>query len=168
MKKILLLSDTHNYLDESIKTHAFNADEIWHAGDIGSLHLADQLNAIRPLRAVYGNIDDHTVRTAWPMNQQFNCDGINVYMTHIAGYPGRYNPEVIQTIKSTKPDLFICGHSHILRVMRDVKYNLLYMNPGAAGKHGFHHIRTMLRFSISSGKIENVEVIELGLRGALS
>ncbi len=168
MKKILLLSDTHNYLDESIKSHALSADEIWHAGDIGSLKIADELNAIRPLKAVYGNIDDHTVRSTWPLHQQFACEGVNVLITHIAGHPGRYNPEVKQQLRSIKPDLFICGHSHILRVMRDPVYNLLYMNPGAAGKHGFHHVRTMLRFTLHQGKIDQVEVIELGLRGALS
>lgn len=168
MKKILLLSDTHNHIDESILEHAAAADEIWHAGDIGSLEITDALNAIKPVRAVHGNIDDYKVRAVWPMHQQFDFEGIKVWITHIAGYPGHYNAAVQQLLKSSRPDLFICGHSHILRVMRDQANNLLYMNPGAAGKTGFHHIRTMLRFHVNQAKIENVEVIELGKRGALS
>ena len=165
MKKILLLSDSHNYIDESIKLHAAASDEIWHAGDIGLLKITDILGDIKPVRAVYGNIDDQQVRTVWPLHQQFTLEGLKVFITHIGGQPGRYNPEVIPLIKSFKPDLFICGHSHILRVIRDPVHNLLYMNPGAAGKHGFHHMRTMIQFSIHQSKIENVEVIELGLRG---
>ena len=165
MKKILLLSDSHNYIDESIKLHAAASDEIWHAGDIGLLKITDILGDIKPVRAVYGNIDDQQVRTVWPLHQQFTLEGLKVFITHIGGQPGRYNPEVIHLIKSFKPDLFICGHSHILRVIRDPVHNLLYMNPGAAGKHGFHHMRTMIQFSIHQSKIENVEVIELGLRG---
>ena len=168
MKKILLLSDSHNYIDESIKLHAAASDEIWHAGDIGLVKITDILGNIKPVRAVYGNIDDQQVRTVWPLHQQFTLEGLKVFITHIGGQPGRYNPEVIQLIKSFKPDLFICGHSHILRVIRDPVHNLLYMNPGAAGKHGFHHMRTMIQFSIHQSKIENVEVIELGLRGSLS
>ncbi len=167
MKKILLLSDTHNFIDDAIRMHAHAADEIWHAGDIGLIAIADELNEIKPLRAVHGNIDDHTVRNAWPKNQHFQCESVKVFITHIGGYPGKYNADVRDEINNVKPDLFICGHSHILRVMRDADHHLIYMNPGAAGKYGFHHIRTMLKFNIDGNKIENVEVVELGLRGAL-
>ena len=165
MKKILLLSDTHNYLDEAIRKYAAQADEIWHAGDIGSLSIADDLSAIRPLRAVFGNIDDHTVRLAWPEDLNFYCEEVKVWMTHIGGYPGHYTQRVKEGLQVHHPAIFICGHSHILRVMRDQRFNLLYMNPGAAGIHGFHHMRTMLRFNIDGNKIENMEVIELGRRG---
>ncbi len=168
MKKILLLSDTHGYLDKSILEHASQADEIWHAGDIGNLDTADRLAAIKPLRAVYGNIDDTKVRTVYPLNNRFIIEGLNVWITHIGGYPGRYNPNIRQELNHHPPQLFICGHSHILRVMRDVRNSLLHINPGAAGVHGFHKMRTMIRFQITNGKIENLDVIELGLRGTLS
>ena len=167
MKKILLLSDTHNYLDDQIKSHALEADEIWHAGDIGSLELTDALTVLRPVKAVYGNIDGHKIRSAWPEHQQFICEGLKVMMTHIGGKPGSYPADIIPELQLFQPALFICGHSHILRVIRDPLFNLIYMNPGAAGKTGFHHMRTMLRFQINNSKIEEVAVIELGLRGAL-
>jgi len=167
MKNILLLSDTHGYLDDFIFEHAAKADEIWHAGDIGNLETADRLTAVKKLRAVYGNIDDAKVRTVYPLNNRFMIEGLDVWITHIGGYPGRYNPSLKREIISNPPQLFICGHSHILRVMRDVENNLLHINPGAAGVHGFHKMRTMIRFQITSGKIEKLDVIELGLRGAL-
>ncbi|MDG4950647.1 metallophosphatase family protein [Weeksellaceae bacterium KMM 9724] len=165
MTKILLLSDTHSYMDDRILKYASEADEIWHAGDIGEIKVADALQAIKPLRAVYGNIDDAEVRGEFPLNNIFTVDGVKVVITHIGGYPGKYNARVKELLLTEKPKLYICGHSHILKVMHDKKLNLLHMNPGAAGIHGFHQIRTMLRFSLDNGKIDNLEVIELGKRG---
>lgn len=167
MKKILLLSDTHSHLDDRIITYARQADEIWHAGDIGNLEVTDTLSRIKPLRAVYGNIDDDKARRSFPLDLIFNCEQVKVYMTHIGGYPGRYNARVKHLIKSEQPQLFICGHSHILKVMYDKNNQVLHMNPGACGTHGFHHVRTMLRFEINKEKIEKLEVIELGKRGNL-
>lgn len=168
MKRILLLSDTHGYLDDRIRSHAMMADELWHAGDIGNIDLSDELKKIKPFRAVYGNIDDHQIRSEFPEHVLFDCEGLTVLMIHIAGTPPKYNPQVKQLLHTNKPELLICGHSHILKVIRDKENNLLFMNPGAAGVHGFHRMRTMLRFIITSGKIDNVEVIELGLRGKLT
>ncbi len=167
MKKIVLLSDTHGYLDDSIIEHASNADEIWHAGDIGNLETADRLASIKPLRAVYGNIDDSKLRVIYPLNNRFMLEGLDVLMTHIGGYPGKYNPAIKKEIKLRPPQLFISGHSHILRVIKDPANHLLHINPGAAGVHGFHKMRTMIRFEINNGKIEKLDVIELGLRGVL-
>lgn len=160
--KILLLSDTHSYLDNRILHYASEADEIWHAGDIGNLSVTDTLEEICTLRAVYGNIDDAKVRATFPLNNRFTCEGVDVWMTHIGGYPPKYNLTTRPEIIANPPKLFICGHSHILKVIPDKKYNLLHMNPGACGTHGFHKIRTMLRFEINNGAIENLEVIELG------
>lgn len=165
--KILLLSDTHGYLDEAILDHAKAADEIWHAGDIGTDEVAETLSKIKPFRAVYGNIDGQSLRLQYPIDNRFTVDGLEVWMTHIGGYPGHFEKRVREILMVQPPQLFICGHSHILRVMRDPKYNVLCMNPGAAGVHGFHKIRTMIRFSVSQGKVINPEVIELGKRGAL-
>ena len=167
MKKIGLISDTHGYLDEKIFSYFEFCDEIWHAGDIGDVKVSEQLSDFKPLRAVFGNIDGREIRVMHPEDQQFNCDGVSVFMTHIGGPPGKYFSSLNDKIASFKPDLFICGHSHILKVMPDKKHNLLYMNPGAAGKHGFHKMRTILRFQINNGKIEKLEAIELGLRGAI-
>ena len=164
MKSILLLSDTHGYLDPKIEKYILQADEIWHAGDIGSVELADQISAQKPLRAVYGNIDDAKLRRMFPLNQVFECEGLKVYMTHIGGYPGKYPERIRKMIESEKPGLFICGHSHILKVMYDKHYQLVHMNPGAAGKHGFHQKKTLIRFSIAEGKIISPEVIETGNR----
>ena len=164
MKSILLLSDTHGYLDPKIEKYMLQADEIWHAGDIGSVELADQISAQKPLRAVYGNIDDAKLRRMFPLNQVFECEGLKVYMTHIGGYPGKYPERIRKMIESDKPGLFICGHSHILKVMYDKHYQLVHMNPGAAGKHGFHQKKTLIRFSIAEGKIISPEVIEIGNR----
>lgn len=164
MRNILLLSDTHGYLDPKIEKYILQADEIWHAGDIGSVELADQLSAQKPLRAVYGNIDDAKLRRMFPLNQVFDCEGLKVYMTHIGGYPGKYAERIRTMLETEKPGLFICGHSHILKVMYDKQYNLLHMNPGAAGKHGFHQKKTLIRFSIAEGKIISPEVIEIGNR----
>lgn len=167
MKSILLLSDTHGYLDPKIEKYILQADEIWHAGDIGSVELADQISAQKPLRAVYGNIDDAKLRLIFPLNQIFECEGLKVYMTHIGGYPGKYPERIRKMIESEKPRLFICGHSHILKVMYDKHYQLVHMNPGAAGKHGFHQKKTLIRFSVAEGKIISPEVIEIGNRDSV-
>ncbi len=159
-KKILLLSDTHSHIDDTILKYVIQADEVWHAGDIGSLEVTDAIQEIKPLRAVYGNIDDAKIRGEFPLYQRFNCEGVDVWMTHIGGSPGRYNIDVKEELNQNPPRLFICGHSHILKVMHDKKYGFLFMNPGAAGKHGFHKVRTMLRFVIDSRSIKDLEVVE--------
>jgi putative phosphoesterase len=164
MKKILLLSDTHSYIDDKILKYAMQADEIWHAGDIGNLDVTDELKKIKPLRAVYGNIDDDKARMEFPLNNRFMCEDADVWITHIGGYPGKYNPTIRQEITLNPPKLFICGHSHILKVMFDKKLGLLHMNPGAAGISGFHKVRTMLRFEIDGEKIQNLEIIEMGAK----
>ena len=164
MKKILLLSDTHSYIDNQILKFVKQADEVWHAGDIGSLDVADTIKNLKPLRAVYGNIDDALIRTEHPLNNKFIVEKVSVWITHIGGYPNRYDFRIREEILKNPPQLFISGHSHILKVMHDKKLNLLHMNPGAAGKHGFHKVRTMLRFEINEGKISNLEVIELEQR----
>lgn len=168
MISIGLLSDTHSFLDESLFEYFDHCDEIWHAGDIGTLHLLERLEAFRTTRAVYGNIDNAKIRAACPLNQIFTIGGIKVLMTHIGGYPGRYTPRVRQLLDEEQPDLYICGHSHILKVMPDKKRNLLHINPGAAGEHGFHKIKTAIRFGIEDGRIKDMEVIELGKRGRIT
>tara|TARA_B100001057_G_C22661747_1_gene876190 strand:- start:83 stop:601 length:519 start_codon:yes stop_codon:yes gene_type:complete len=168
LKKILLLSDTHGHLDQKIIKYIDGADEIWHSGDIGTTSVIDEISKIKPLRGVYGNIDGHLLRSRFPENQTFNCEGVKVLMTHIGGYPGRYNTRVRKLIVKEKPQLYVCGHSHILKVMKDRENNLLHLNPGACGIQGFHKLRTMLRFELNEGKIENLEAIELGQRGSLS
>lgn len=162
MKKILLLSDTHSHIDDTILKYVHQADEVWHAGDIGSLLVTDTIKKIKPLRAVYGNIDDDKVRTEFPLHNRFFCENVDVWITHIGGYPSKYNLSIRQEIVANPPKLFICGHSHILKVQFDKKLNLLHMNPGAAGKYGFHQMRTMLRFEIDGDTIKNLEIIELG------
>jgi putative phosphoesterase len=166
MKKILLLSDTHSYLDEKVLKYVRQADEVWHAGDIGDLTVTDTLKSIKPLRGVYGNIDDDKARMEFPLNNRFFCEGVDVLITHIGGYPGKYNQAIREEITLNPPKLFICGHSHILKVQFDKKLNLLHMNPGACGIHGFHQVRTMLRFEIDGDKIQNLEIVELGNRGS--
>jgi len=161
LKKILLLSDTHSYIDNRILHYATEADEIWHAGDIGKLEVTDALQKIKPLKAVYGNIDSAQIRREFPLHQRFICEGADVWMTHIGGYPNKYSPTIRDVIKQKPPDLFISGHSHILKVMPDKKLDLLHMNPGAAGKQGFHQKRTMLRFKIDKGIFSDLEVVEL-------
>ncbi|GAA0725165.1 metallophosphoesterase family protein [Aquimarina litoralis] len=162
MKKILLLSDTHSYIDDRILHYVEQADEVWHAGDIGDLSVTDAIENIKPLRAVYGNIDNDKARVSFPLHQRFHCEKVSVWITHIGGYPPKYNSNTRKEIQNNPPDLFICGHSHILKVIPDKTNGVLHMNPGAAGKHGFHKVRTMLRFTIDQDKIENLEVIELG------
>ena len=165
MKKILLLSDTHSYIDDQILKFVKQVDEVWHAGDIGDLKVTDTIKKHKPLRAVYGNIDDKDARIEFPLDNKFELEGVNVWITHIGGYPGKYNQRVREDLKIEKPTLFICGHSHILKVQFDKKLNILHLNPGAAGNHGFHKVRTMLRFELTNGKIENMEVVELAHRG---
>jgi len=160
MKKILLLSDTHSYIDDSILKYVNESDEVWHAGDIGRLNVTDSIKKIKKLRAVYGNIDNEKARLEFPLDNRFMCEDVDVWITHIGGYPNRYDSRIKAGIHSNPPNLFISGHSHILKVMPDKKLNLLHMNPGAIGKHGFHKVRTMLRFTIDGEKIENLEVIE--------
>lgn len=160
MKKILLISDTHGFLDDIIIAHCKNSDEIWHAGDIGSYSLVESLKKIKPLRAVYGNVDDQSIRNEFKIDCKFSVEQIKVWMTHIGGYPGNYKKRILEGLQEYKPDLFICGHSHILKVIHDRKYNFLHINPGAIGKHGFHQKRTMIRFIIDQGDINNLEVIE--------
>lgn len=164
MKRIGLLSDTHGYLDKGVEKHFAQCDEIWHAGDIGTAALTDRLAAWKPLRAVYGNIDGAELRSIHPENQLFEVEGVKVLITHIGGYPGRYVARVKELIVNEKPKLYICGHSHILKVMFDPKLQVLHMNPGAAGIHGFHQVKTLLRFVLDKGEIKNLEVIELGKR----
>ncbi|WP_152285596.1 metallophosphoesterase family protein [Flavicella marina] len=164
MKKILLLSDTHSHIDAQIIKYIKQADEVWHAGDIGVIEVADTIKKLKPLRAVYGNIDDKTVRAEYPLDQKFEVEKVSVWMTHIGGYPNKYNFRIKEEIQINPPKIFISGHSHILKVQFDQKLNLLHMNPGAAGKHGFHKVRTMLRFEIDKEEIKNLEVIELETR----
>ncbi|MDI9256927.1 metallophosphoesterase family protein [Flavobacterium sedimenticola] len=162
MKKILLLSDTHSHIDESILKHVRWADEVWHAGDIGDLNVTDAIRALKPLRGVYGNIDDDKARMEFPLHNRFRCEDVDVWITHIGGYPGKYNQAIRTEIQKNPPKLFICGHSHILKVQFDKSLNLLHMNPGACGIYGFHQVRTMLRFEIYGDKIQNLEIVELG------
>ena len=164
MQKILLLSDTHSYIDDNILKYVKQADEVWHAGDIGDLKVTDNIKKLKPLRAVYGNIDDAKARTEFPLNNRFNCEDVDVWITHIGGYPPKYNSRIREELVSNPPNLFICGHSHILKVMPDKKLNILHMNPGAVGKHGFHKKRTMLRFKIEGKQIKDLEVIEFERR----
>lgn len=164
MTRIGLISDTHDYLDEAVFKHFEACDEIWHAGDFGSIEIANQLAAFKPLRGVYGNIDGQDIRLLYPRHLRFMCEEVDVLMTHIGGYPGKYDPNIRQEIKQNPPALFICGHSHILKVMYDKELNCLHLNPGAAGKYGWHKVRTLLRFSISEKKIHTLDVIELGNR----
>ncbi|CAH1000167.1 hypothetical protein LEM8419_01314 [Neolewinella maritima] len=165
--RIGLLSDTHSYLDPAILTHFANCDEVWHAGDVGDPAVLDQLEAFRPLRAVYGNIDDTVVRQRLPLNNAFEVAGLPVLITHIGGYPGRYTPRVRKLLDTLRPTLYICGHSHILKVMMDKPRGVLHINPGACGRQGFHKMRTAIRFTIAAGRVQDLEVIELGLRGKI-
>lgn len=161
MKKILILSDTHGFIDDAIRKYANSHDEIWHAGDWGTIAVYDALQAINPVKGVYGNIDDHEIRTENPRGRCFTVEGVKVLMTHIGGYPGRYNKDFKQRIIKERPALVITGHSHILKVVYDKALNHLHINPGAAGIHGFHHVRTMVSIEIDDGKISNAKVIEL-------
>lgn len=155
-------------MGEDVKSHLLEADEIWHAGDIGDHPILESLQELgKTLRIVYGNIDDKDMRNNVPLNELFICEGLKVFMTHIGGYPGRYTKRVYSILMKERPGLYICGHSHILKVMPDKKIGLLHMNPGACGVIGFHKFRTLLRFEISDGKVSNLNAIELGLRSAI-
>lgn len=165
MPKIGLISDTHSYLDPQVFEYFKEVDEIWHIGDVGDIKVLDALKAFKPIRGVYGNIDDELIRRELPLDYRFTMEDMDIWMTHIGGYPGRYASRVRDILKVKAPDVFICGHSHILKVMRDRKYDMICMNPGAAGKHGFHKVRTLLRFDIMHGALNNLELIELGTRG---
>lgn len=166
MKRIGLLSDTHGYLDKRIFEYFSNCDEIWHAGDFGP-DVAESLEKFKPLRGVYGNIDGRTIRGQFPLHNRFTTEELDVWMTHIGGYPGYYDVKIREEIRANPPGLFISGHSHILKIMPDKKLNLLHINPGAAGKSGFHIMRTVVRFEIENGGVRNVEVIELGKRNII-
>lgn len=165
MVSIGLLSDTHSYFDESILSYFENVDEIWHAGDIGSLEIFKKLQDFKPTRAVFGNIDDNETRWTLKEDEIFEIEGLKIYLTHIGGVPSSFNPRTRKIIKEQKPDIFICGHSHIVLVKKDPKNNdMVCLNPGAAGKHGFHKIRTIMRFCLNQKKITNLELITLGNR----
>lgn len=164
MMRIGLLSDTHGYLDPKIYKYFAEVDEIWHAGDVGNIEVIDQLKAFKPLRAVYGNIDGTDIRSEIPEFDYFEREGVSVLITHIGGKPGKYQHKAHEKITEFRPGLFVCGHSHILLVKMDPNFNMLWMNPGACGIKGFHHVKTLLRFSLSDGRIHDLEVIELGKR----
>ena len=161
MKKILLLSDTHGHVDDHIIKYVKESDEVWHAGDIGTTQVTDTISNLKPLRAVFGNIDNHELRLSFPEELLFECEDMNIYITHIGGRPGRYSKGISEKIKSLKPKIFICGHSHILKIQFDKVNQLLFINPGAIGKHGFHKVRTMVRFVIDKSEIKNMQVIEV-------
>jgi putative phosphoesterase len=160
MKKILLLSDTHSFLDSKVLKYAKTVDELWHAGDIGDTKITDSLKKIKPLQAVYGNIDGNELRQEFPKDLVFYCEEVKVFITHIGGYPNKYAPKIIDQLKLHQPKLFICGHSHILKVIFDKSLNILHLNPGAAGKYGIHTKQTMLRFTIDKAEIKDLEVVE--------
>lgn len=168
MKKIGLLSDTHGFLDKRIFDFFKDVDEVWHAGDVGNVALLDEIKKTKPLRAVFGNIDGSDVRSEYPEDNRFMLEGFDIWITHIGGYPGNYASRVRNILKVKAPDIFVCGHSHILRVMRDAQFgNMLCLNPGAAGVHGFHKVKTILRFSLHQKKVVDMEAIELGKRGEI-
>jgi uncharacterized protein len=164
MTQIGLLSDTHNFLDEAVFKHFEKCDEIWHAGDFGTISIADKLKSFKPLRGVYGNIDGNDIRSVYPEKLIWTCEDVKIYMTHIGGYPPKYNPAVKKELMEHAPQLFIDGHSHILKVMFDDQLQCLHMNPGAAGNTGWHKVRTIIRFSIDGKNMKDCEVIELGKR----
>jgi putative phosphoesterase len=164
MKRIGLLSDTHGFLDPKIFHHFEDCHEVWHAGDFGDNAISDQLSEFKILRGVYGNIDGIDIRSIHPLTQLFHLEGVKIRILHIGGYPGRYPPALKKSLKDDPCDIFICGHSHILKIMKDPELGVLTINPGAAGKHGFHLIRTIMKFDLANGKIENMKVIELGKR----
>ena len=161
MIKIGLLSDTHGLWDDKFVEYFKDCAEIWHAGDIGTLSLADRFEELKPFRAVYGNIDDNKIRQAYPKTLRFELEGVDVLMTHIGGYPGRYSKDIRDSLYSNPPKLFISGHSHILKVIYDKKIECLHINPGAAGNYGIHQVRTLVRFSIDNGNIKDLEIVEM-------
>ncbi len=160
MKNIILLSDTHSYYNDELEKHLKKADEIWHAGDIGNYSVIQSLAAFTKVRAVYGNIDDHGIRSMLPKDEIFELEGFKIWITHIGSYPPRYNKTIKSKLQTIEPSIFICGHSHILKVIYDKNINCLHLNPGAIGKHGFHKVRTMLAFTLNNGNIENMNILE--------
>lgn len=168
MKTILLISDTHSYLEPKLIKYIEGADEVWHAGDIGEIEVCREIQKLKPLKAVYGNIDNQNIRDEFPEDLVFNCENMIIYMTHIGGYPGKYPARIKKQLKEIKPNLFICGHSHILRVMHDKENNLLHINPGACGVHGFHTVKTVVKFEIDGKEIKNLAIIELGRRATIN
>lgn len=163
MTRILLLSDTHNHFDEKIIKYSEGCDQIWHAGDVGTVAVTDRLKSIKPLTSVFGNIDGMDLRKEFPEHQRFKCEEVDVWMTHIGGTgPGRYPTDIRNSLEIRRPKLFICGHSHILKVIYDKKYSMLYMNPGAAGNYGLHKVKTLLRFTIDKADIKDLEIVEFG------
>jgi uncharacterized protein len=168
MTHIALISDNHSYVGDDTIQHLKDVDEIWHAGDIGNLSSIDQITPLAKFTAVYGNIDSPQTRLIYPENQLFECEGMKIFMTHIGGFPGKYTARVKKIINEFRPNIYICGHSHICKVMPDKDHQLLHMNPGAYGHHGFHVVRTILKFSINNGKIEDLRAIELGIRGRVN
>lgn len=166
MKRIGLISDTHNYLDDSVFKHFDKCDEIWHGGDFGTAAIADELQKYKPLKGVYGNIDGNDIKSRFPEMLPFTCEDVRVLMIHIGGYPGKYSPLARKEIIAFQPRLFISGHSHILKIMYDEKFKCLHINPGAAGKQGWHKVRTLVRFVIDGENIKDCEVIELGSKSS--
>lgn len=164
MAKILLLSDTHSYMDDTILKQMEDCDEVWHAGDIGNLSVCDKIKAIKPLRAVWGNIDNHEARAEYKEELIFEIEGKKVWMIHIGGYPGRYTAKIKKKLQTLRPDIFICGHSHILKVIYDKELQLLHLNPGSCGIYGIHQIRTLLKFEIKDNHISNMQIVELGAK----
>jgi putative phosphoesterase len=164
MVRIGIISDTHGWLDEQVFRHFEDCDEIWHAGDFGSLIISEQLKAFKPFRGVYGNIDNNKLRLDYPEQLVFTCEKVRVMIRHIGGYPPRYNPETKKQLRLHRPGLFISGHSHILKIMFDERLQCLHINPGAAGKQGWHKVRTLVRMTIDGTDMKNCEVIELGKR----
>lgn len=171
MTQIGIISDTHGFLDERVFHHFKDCHEVWHAGDVGSVDIITKLEEFKPLRAVYGNIDGGSVRIRCPEHQHFVCEGFNIWITHIAGYPGRYAWPFLQSLRNItakeKPDLMVCGHSHILKVIKDNQHGMLTLNPGAAGRSGFHQVRTLIRMQLHNKEIKKMEAIELGSRSKL-
>jgi uncharacterized protein len=167
MTRIGLISDTHSYLDAKVAEHFADCDEIWHAGDIGEMAVITQLEKLKPVRAVFGNIDDKSIQTRFPEDLWMEVEGVTILITHIAGSPPNYNPRVKKILEEKTPDILICGHSHILKIMRDKERNMFFINPGAAGQHGFHNMKTLVRFELDQKEIRKMEVIELGKRGQL-
>jgi uncharacterized protein len=159
--RIGLMSDTHSFLDPRVFEHFADVDEIWHAGDFGSLELINKLEAFKPLRGVFGNIDGQDIRARFPENLCWDTEGVKVFMTHIGGYPNRYAARVKTLLKAEQPDLYICGHSHILKIMPDPSLQLLHINPGACGNEGWHRVKTLVRFSILEQRVQNLEIVEL-------
>lgn len=165
--EVAIISDNHSYISQDVLEHLDNVDEIWHAGDIGSLESIEPIITKAKFRAVYGNVDDKDIRAEYPLNQIFTVEGIKVIMTHIGGYPGRYKSRVSKLLKEEQPRLYVCGHSHICKVVKDTDLDLIHINPGAYGNHGFHKFRTIVKLKIKSGKMYDLRVIELGMRGKI-